>query len=220
MCNGNSRNTQRLKNAFVPCWFLLSENKMQCWTLGLLSVWNVISIKHSNSTVPIHRCSNIKRFPLRVIPSSSSSSVSTYPTVHPPSLDSVKPIWERCRLGCLLERPTMVPSPPRHLLVPLQTAVALPTGQFRWSAVSCHPGHPPWLPLKDNGTVSVTSGSLPLATTLLHLWCYSRLGSQNPAAAHGRTFFWTIQNQVWWIEKSGWGTIVEGYKQEWVCVSV
>lgn len=51
------------------------------------------------------------------------------------------------------------PPPPRHLLMPLQSAAGLPTGQFRWSAVSCHHGHPPRLPLKDNGTVLVTSGS-------------------------------------------------------------
>lgn len=79
-----------------------------------------------------------------------------------------KPIWESCRLGCLLMRPTTVPSPSCHLLVPLQPAAGLPTGQFRWSAVSCHYGHPPWLPLKDIRTVLVTSGYL-LYTTLVHV---------------------------------------------------
>lgn len=85
-------------------------------------------------------------------------STYTSPTM-PPSLGLVKPIWERCRLGCLLKRPTTVPSPSHHLSVPPQSAAGLPTGQFRWSAASCHHGHPPRLPLKDNRTVLVTSGS-------------------------------------------------------------
>lgn len=102
---------------------------------------------------------------------STSVSLSISP-VRPLHLGSVKPIWESCRLGCLLERPTTVPSPSRHLLVPLQSAAGLPTGQFRWSAVSCHRGHPPWLPLKDNGTVSVTSGSLLYTTPLPPCWIF------------------------------------------------
>lgn len=189
------------------------------------SVLNSFLTKHSNSTLPVLD---------RVILSSLSSSTYRFLYLHlclpippfaPPSLDSVKPIWERCRLGCLLERPTMVPSPSCHLLVPLQSAAGLPTGQFRWSAVSCHHGHPPWLPLKDNGTVSVTSGSLLFTTTLLHLWFYSSLFTPEgwvyrirlPCSCwfHCFNVFWTIQNQVWWMERSGWGTILEGYKWEW-----
>ena len=103
---------------------------------------------------------------------SLSLSMSIPLTHRPPSCGSVKPIWEGCRLGCLLQCPTTVPSPYCHLLVPLQSAAGLPTGQFRWSAVSCHRGHPPWLPLKDNGTVSVTSASLLYTTPLLQVALY------------------------------------------------
>lgn len=74
-----------------------------------------------------------------------------------PHHEFLKPIWECCRLGSLFECPSTVSSPSHHLLIALQSAAALPTGQFRWSAVSFHHGHPPSLPLKDEGTVSLTS---------------------------------------------------------------
>lgn len=87
-----------------------------------------------------------------------------------PHHEFLRPIWERCRLGSLFECPSTVSSPSHHLLIALQSAAGLPTGQFRWSAVSlataAHPPtHPPSLPLKDEGTVPVTS--VPPSTTTL-----------------------------------------------------
>lgn len=141
-------------------WSTRSVLKVQT-KAALLQWWDLITstLPHCPSPLTLFSCSFCLYLHLHL-------SVST-PV--PPSLGSVKSIWESCRLGCLLERPTTVPSPSRHLLVPLQSAAGLPTGQFRWSAVSCHRGHPPWLPLKDNGTVSVTSGSLLYTTPLLHV---------------------------------------------------
>lgn len=145
--------------------------------------------------------------------------LSLSPSVPPPR-SSVKPIWETCRLGCLLQCPTTVPSPSCHLLVPLQSAAGLPTGQFRWSAVSCHCGHPPWLPLKDNGTVSVTSGSLlyatPLHSLLFHthgcffsllllFWSIKKKSNkcENASRTHGRIrrpqFNFSLMSKIKWL---------------------
>lgn len=108
-----------------------------------------------------------------------------------PHHEFLKPIWERCRLGSLFGCPSTVSSPSHHLLIALQSAAGLPTGQFRWSAVSfptaAHPRYlwrtrgqslwPLFLPPPQHSTVDPKTGSLTYATRCVVLT--TRYGSNN-----------------------------------------
>lgn len=88
------------------------------------------------------------------------------------------------------------PHPSRHLLVPLQSAAALPTGQFRWSAVSCHRG-PPTLATSEGQRDSLRDLWF---STLYHaaLLCWT----EGLANSHPRVGFLVYCCVLWSIQKS------------------